>query len=662
MAGSITSPTLVFIPIAELIILYATAFPAAVFVLYWWYRSYSRLGVNYKVMLSFLRKNWKGMISRVLSYGAFHRKNIKNRYAGIMHLFIFYGMLILFISTALIALSHDILKPLFHFGILVGWFYLNFEVWANLGGLMLIIGLGMALYRRLAKKVRLESLSDDYIIISGLLILAVQGFLLGGLKIDLFRNSFDIYRFVEWGISSFFTAIGVTGDLGISIYRDLWLFHILTAFAIAAYFPFSKLSHIALSSMGVAVKPQHPRGELPTPFLLTEALETGNFDFKVGAKKVVDLSGFQKIEATACTNCGRCERACPAVMAGTDLDPRVVVQNVKKDVYGGEAEMNPAILTENASWACTTCQACVEECPVLIDPHSFVLESRKNLVMENRISKETGVYFNNLTNTQNPFGNPPSDRDALLQTAPKFDQDKEVLYWVGCMGAFDPRDKKVAETVLDLLNKAGVNYGILGSEEKCTGETARRMGEEGRYQELVLQNIDTFSKYNVKKIVTACPHCYNTFKNEYPKFGLDVEVEHHSEFLTSLVEEGKLKVKKNEETVTLHDPCYLGRINDEYDNTRFIVNKSGNLKEMEMSGSKSMCCGAGGGNYWYKVEGQDSISQLRMKQALETKAENLAVACPFCMAMMEDASRTLDAEDKIKVKDIAELIHENLEN
>lgn len=663
MAGMITSQTLAFIPEMELIILYAISLPVAVFVFYWWYRSYGRLGITVRDMLSYLKKNWKEMISRLLSYGAFHRKNVKNRYAGLMHIFIFYGMLILFISTALIALSHDILKPLFHFGILNGWFYLNFEVWANAGGVILMIGLLMALYRRLRGKVELESLFDDYLVISALLLLTIQGFLLGGLKIALIGHevSYNSYRFVEWYISSVFINTGVVGNVGISIYRDLWMFHILTAFLLAAYLPFSKLSHIALSSVGVMVKKMHHRGTLSTPFLLSEALETGNLDFSVGAQKVSDLSKFMKTESLACTNCGRCERACPAVLAGSDLDPRIVVQNIKHDVYGGQSEMNPVILTENASWACTTCQACVEECPVLIDPHSFVLESRRNLVMENKINKEIGQYFNNLTNTQNPYGNSPGDRDSLLTIAPKFEEGKDVLYWVGCMGAFDPRGKEVAEKVMSILNKAGVSYGILGSEERCTGETARRMGEEGRFQELVLQNIETFQKYKVKKIVTACPHCYNTFKNEYPQFGFEAEVVHHSKFLNDLIDSGKVKVKKNQVNTTLHDPCYLGRINGEYENTRLIVNSTGNLTEMEKSGSNSMCCGAGGGNYWNKVKSQENISHLRMNQVLETSAKKLAVACPFCMGMMEDASRTMDVQDKVEIKDIAELIYESLE-
>ncbi len=660
MTTSIASPTLVFIPIAELIILYATSFSVAGFVLYWWYRSYSKLGIRFSEMVKFGRKNWRRILHHFLVYAGFQKKILKDRYAGIMHFSIFYGMIILFISTALIALSHDLLKPLFHFGILVGWFYLNFEVWANLGGVLLTIGIVMALYRRLAKRIELDTIADDYILLSGLLLLALQGFILGALKIYLFRNGFDDYRFVEWSLSYVFSFGNVSQGSGILLYRDLWMFHIMTAFAIAAYLPFSKLSHIALSSVGVSVKEIKPRGEMPTPFILSELMESGNFDFKMGAKVVKDLPKLKKIEALACTDCGRCERACPAHIAGSDLDPRVIVQNIKKNVYSGEAEMGSMIMSENAAWACTTCQACVEECPVLIEPFSFIMETRKNLVMESKLSKETVGYLNNLTYAQNPFNNPPSDRDEMLRFAPKYEEGMDILYWVGCMGAFDPRGKEVAKTVMELLNKAGVKYGILGSEEKCNGETARRIGEEGRFQELVLSNIDTFKKYNVKKILTACPHCFNTFKNEYPKFGLNVEVLHHSTFLTNLVKDGKLNVKKKEETVTLHDPCYLGRINGQYEETRFIVKSATNLSEMEKSGSKSMCCGAGGGNYWYKVESQESISHIRMEQALETKAEKLATACPFCMAMMEDASRTMDVESKIKVRDIAEILKENL--
>lgn len=658
---TITSPTLMFIPESELIADYVLSFAVLAFVLIEFYLRYRKAGITLKSAIIYVRKNLRRFIAQILNYGAFHRKNIKNRYAGIMHAMIFYGILMLFIATSLIFLSHDILKTTLGYGILVGDFYLNFEVWADLGGVILIAGLVMALARRLRKKVPLDTITGDFIIIFGLFLLAVEGFFLGALKISLYRQSFDVYRFVEWPLSYIFPSMGVTGNYGIEVYRLLWISHVITAFGVAAYIPFSKLSHMFYSAVGIGVHPPKKRGEMSTPFVLSEAIESGNFDFKVGAKTIMDLSYFEKTDAIACTDCGRCERACPAVMSGTDLDPRVVVQNVQRGLWNGNMDMVGVAISENAAWSCTTCQACVEECPVLIDPHSYNIEARRTLVMENKLSKETSTYLNNLGNSFNPFGNPNSDRDSMLQYATKMDQGMDTIYWVGCMGAFDPRYNMVARNVIELLKKGNVNFGLLGSEEKCNGETARRIGEEGRFQELVMQNVETFKKYGVKKIITSCPHCMNTFRNEYPKFGLEATVEHHSETLANLLKSGKIKVKESKETVTLHDPCYLGRINGEYDNTRHIVKSTSSLKEMERSRNKSLCCGGGGGNYWFKVDKEESISKIRMKEALETGASTLAVACPFCTGMLEDATRTLDAEDKIRVKDISEIIMENLE-
>ena len=661
MSAVITSPTLVFIPESELIADYVLSFVVLAFVLFEFYRRYRKAGISFVPAVRYIIKNLRRFVAQILNYGALHRKNIKNRYAGFMHLMIFYGTLILFICTSLIFLSHDILKNTVGYGILVGDFYLNFEVWANIGGLMLVLGLVMAMWRRLRKKVPLDTITQDFILIVTFLILALEGFFLGALKIALDRQSFDVYRFVEWPLSYIYTPLGISGNFGIEFYRSLWMVHVLTAFALAAYLPFSKLSHMFYSAIGIGVHPQKKRGEMTTPFILSEAIESGNFDFKVGARNVVDLSYFQRTDAIACTDCGRCERACPAVASGTDLDPRVVVQNIQRALWNGDAPMIGTVLSENAAWSCTTCQACVEECPVLIDPQSYNLEARRTLVMDNKLSKETSTYLNNLGNTQNPFGGSNSDRDKMLEFAPKISTGVETIYWVGCMGAFDPRYNKTAKDVIEILKKGGVSFGILGSEEKCNGETARRMGEEGRFQELVLQNIDTFNKYGVKKIITSCPHCMNTFRNEYPKFGLNAEVVHHSQIIEELIRDGKIKVKKTDQTVTLHDPCYLGRINGEFDNTRLILESTADLKEMEKSREKSFCCGGGGGNYWYKVENKESISKIRMKQALETKANTLAVACPFCTAMLEDASRTMDAEKDIRVKDIAEIVRENME-
>ncbi|MDS0256261.1 4Fe-4S dicluster domain-containing protein [Thermoplasmatales archaeon AK] len=652
--------TLAFIGEPELIIDYVVSFAVLGFVLYSFYAVYWRIGITPRKAWGYLIRNWKDVIARMLRFGFFHQKNVKDRYAGIMHVMISYGILILFISTSLIFLSHDILKPIIHRGILYGTFYLNFEVWANLGGLMLSAGIVMAFLRRARKRVRLDTVYEDYWILLGLLILAWEGFFLGALKIYLLPASFDQFRFIEYPLSQVFATYTLSYSNGVLFYRAFWLVHVMTAFAIVAYLPYSKLSHMVLSLVNIGASEPKVRGEMPTPFVLSEALATGNFDFKVGAKTIGDYSLRMRLSATACTDCGRCERACPAFLSGTDLSPRAVVQNIKKNIYNNGSLLSEVVLSNNAALSCTTCQACVEECPVLIDPHSFVLEFRKTMILENQATKQQVQYFNNLANTQNPFGNSPEDRDKLLDLAPKYSKGKKILYWVGCMGAFDPRDNRTVRTILDLLNRAGVDYGILGSEERCNGETARRMGEEGRYQELVMQNVETLNSYGVETMVTACPHCYNTFKNEYPKFGLKVNVIHHSEFLSTLIKNGSLKVKNSSVDVTLHDPCYLGRINGKFQDTRDILTATSRLREMERSREKSMCCGAGGGNYWYKVENQVNISQLRLKQAMDTGAPRVAVACPFCMPMLEDAARTMNVESKIEVRDIAEIIRENL--
>ncbi|BAB60563.1 hypohtetical protein [Thermoplasma volcanium GSS1] len=652
------SPTLVFIPVPELIILYLISFPVAIFDIYMWYRSYRKQGIDYKLMWKYLRSNFPRMVKQFFTYAIFQKKIVKNRYAGIMHLFIFYGFVILFIATSLIALSHDILKPLIGIGILYGSFYLLFEAFTQIGGIILIVGLLMALLRRITNFIPLHTTSEDYLLLSGILVLALEGFFLGALKIDLFRQSFDVYRFVEWYLSYIF-PYGSMSPAGITVYRELWMAHVLTAFLVALYLPYSKLFHSLLAPTHASKTKILGNSAVGTPFLLADVAATGNYEVHVGAKKVSELSLEYRTAAMACTDCGRCERACPAYASGTDLDPRLVVQNVKK-LVNTDSELVPVVLTENASWSCTTCMACVEECPVLIRPYSFVVETRRNLVMENKVSKEASAYLMNLYNTGNPLGSSPMDRDDLLQYAPKYEEGMEVLYWVGCMGAYDPRDKQIALTVIDLLKKAGVKFGILGSEEKCTGETARRMGEEGLFQTLAAGNIETFNKYGVKKIVTSCPHCFNTFKNEYPELGLNAEVVHHSEFLSELIKDGKLKVKNSGNIVTYHDPCYLGRGNGVYDDPRFIISSTGDLVEMEKSREKSFCCGAGGGNYWYRVENEKSISHIRMDQAIETKASTVGVACPFCMAMLSDAARTMNLEDKIQVKDISEIIKENL--
>ncbi len=657
----IERPNLFEIPRWELNIHYTITIIIAIVYIYWAYRTYKKLDLTWPKLKELIKNNWSW--KNLFVYGIFQKKFVRDKYAGIMHLLIFWGIIFLTVSTALVALDNDVLSP-YGVRILVGSFYLAFEIWSDTGGLMLLIGLSMALWRRLRKKVLLETIWDDYIVIGSLYLIAFEGFFLEGLNIYLENNFLNYaavnqYRYVGTFFAMFWQYI-FNGNpaAGITLYRVLWTIHFSTVFIVLGYALVSKLSHVILSPLYVTLKPEKVRGEMSTPFKLEDLLQSGTFDVKLGVKTPKDLVPIQRLETLACTNCGRCERACPAFAAGRDLSPRVLMQTLKKNV-AMDIELIPQKFTEDFVWSCTTCQACVEECPVTLDPQSYVLEMRRDLVLESKIDKQKVQFLNNLTYTRNPLGNSPSERNTWVEKSKKFDKD-EYLLWIGCMASFDPRTKNVAESVIKILKEANVSFGVLGEEEACCGESARRLGEESRFQELVMQNVQTFKTYNIKKIITFCPHGYNTFKNEYSKFIDGLEVYHHSEFIEKLIKEKKIKVEKNEETYTFHDPCYLGRINGKYEQPRFVLTSAVNLSEMERSGDKSFCCGGGGANYWYKVNEKEPISQIRIKEAAE-KSKNVAVACPFCLGMLEDAARTLGMED-VKVKDISEILSEHIQS
>ena len=664
--GGIERVNLFQIPLWELYIHYALTVVLVLFYIYWFYGLYKKIGTGKENLLKRIWHNirWKNIIL----YGVLQKKFPRDRYAGLMHILIFYGLVLLTISTALVALDQDILNDWFHTRILVGGFYLVFELWSDTGGLMLIAGILMAFYRRLRKKVLLETVWDDYTVLSLLLIIALEGFFLEGLNIYLENNLLN-YSNVDIIYENSFRYIGSLFSLiwasilnnnytsGIEIYRILWAVHFSTVFATLIYALYSKLSHVILSPLYITFKPERVRGEMPTPFLLTELMENPDMELKIGIKKPVDLKPIQRMETLACTNCGRCERACPAFAAGRELSPRKTMQNLKKHILE-DKELIPEIFSEQFIWSCTTCQACVEECPVLIDPQSYILEMRRTLVMESKLDKQQVQFLNNLTYTRNPLGNSPDERNIWIEKSKKYDND-EYLLWIGCMPSFDPRTKNVAESLIKILKSANVSFGVLGDEEACCGESARRLGEESRFQELVLQNVETFKKYNVKKIITMCPHGYNTFRNEYKKFIGELEVYHHTQIIEKLIEENKIKVNRTNDVFTYHDPCYLGRINGEFDAPRFILKNTAELKEMERSRDKSFCCGCGGASYWYKVNEKTPISQIRIKEAYE-KSKNVAVACPFCLGMLEDAARTSNMED-VKIMDISEIIAKQIQ-
>ena len=398
-----------------------------------------------------------------------------------------------------------------------------------------------------------------------------------------------------------------------------------------------------------------------------------------GSSRLHHLPETQLLDGYACIQCNRCQDACPAYETGKELSPSAIEINKRyflnenlSSLSNGEQVDIPLtdwMLSEEAAWSCTTCGYCVEVCPVGNEPMIDILRVRQDLVMtESKFPQDAVETFEKIENYGNPWGLSPQDRENWMEgkNVPLMREKKEadILYWAGCSGAYDSRGREISQAVVDVMNKADVDFASLGNEETCTGDSARRIGNEYLFQTMAEQNKETFDQYKFKKIVTQCPHCFTTLKNDYSELGIELDVVHHSQFIDELISDKKIEPAPwMDEDVTFHDPCYLGRHNDEYDAPRNVIQsvlRDGNLIEMEKSKSESFCCGAGGGNMWYEVKTGDRINQNRVKQAVDTKAKTVAAACNFCNIMLEDGAKTTENDSNINILDIAEMVSKGL--
>jgi dimethylglycine catabolism B len=412
-----------------------------------------------------------------------------------------------------------------------------------------------------------------------------------------------------------------------------------------------------------------PLPSMRLPFKLSDVLE-GKIDasqIKAGVGQMSEFEDYQKLSYDSCVEIGVCESSCPATAAGRPLSPRVLVRKIELLQAQKGASASPfETIQEDELWSCVSCGACVSTCPISVKHLDIIYELRRNLVNSGKLDKDKSTLLQNLTQNQNPYGFNSGTRADwatsegidLFSSNPKAD----YLYWVGCVSSFDQRAQKIAKSLSKIMKSAGVCFAILGSEELCNGDPARRLGEEGRFQELAYQNIEKINSYRIKKVITSCPHCFNTFKNEYPLLGGNFEVIHHSQLISELIEGGKIKIpesKLREISVTLHDACYAVRYNSIFEEPRKVLRSaSKDLREMHRHGDKTFCCGAGGSNYWYKVPQQRTISGIRTEEAAKTGASTLATECPFCLSMFEDSTRV--SGTKMDVKDIAEIVAEEL--
>lgn len=580
-----------------------------------------------------------------------------------MHLFIFYGFASLVLATTLLAIN-TYLPWKFH----KGTYYLIYEATFDATGLILMIGILWAMLRRVFAKPRsVTSTPADLWALLLIFVLGVTGYVLEAARIANDPKPFD-------GVSFVGTAIApLLGDVSNSTYVGIWWFHMVWVWLFFAVLPKMRIRHIVLAIFSTSGSPDRPMGRLE-PISMESVEETG----KIGVTEAHDYSRWHLMSLDACMECGRCTDVCPANGVGKILNPKQVVQDVR-NVLGGGTTVAEAV-SEEALWACTTCNACVEACPVLIRHVDLIVDARRGLVAEGRLSGTAATMLRQSASTGNAWGATATSReDWMAGIAVPLAREKkhfEVLLWIGCAGATDPGAIKTSRAVAGLLLRAGVDFACLGNEEKCTGDPAKRTGDEFLAQELAQQNIERFKAYGVRKIVTPCPHCFNTLNHEYGDFGGHFEVWHHTQFLQQLVAHGKLNAANGDETV-YHDPCYLARINNESDAPRALLgattqyndtstplihwlqseDQQDRLLEPEHFGRKTLCCGAGGGRMWMEESPEQRPSDRRAKELLATGAKTVAVGCPFCRIMLDSGIKKV-SDEEIRLIDIAELLAE----
>jgi Fe-S oxidoreductase/nitrate reductase gamma subunit len=627
-------------------------------------------------------------IGRTLKYAVAQVRILRQRYPAVLHLAIFWAMVFLFIGTVLASLDTDVFEVLFDAKLLQGNFYLIYKTVLDLAGLFGLVGVALAAYRRYV--VKPDRLNTDWRFNFTLPLLAyilITGLLVEALRLAATQPDWAPFSVVAYPISLLFGSL--PQDVLLGLHRGLWIFHFLGVGLIFATLPRTNLFHIFSSPANIFVAPFRVRGALH-PIQDLEQAET------LGVSKLTEYPWPRLANLDACTECGRCQVVCPAYAANQPLNPKKLVLDLQGaltnttrrhgdtgtrrhgDTESGVSPSPPPpvpasqligdVVQHETLWSCTTCYACVYECPVLIEHVDDIVDMRRYLVLtEGDVPTSLGATLTNTERAGNPWKQSRRKRTAWTEgldfEVPVMAQagEADVLWWVGCAGAYDPRNQKVSRAIARILHAAGVNYAILGEEEQCTGDSARRAGNEYLFQTLAKANIETLNQYKFKAILTQCPHCYNALLNEYPQFGGHYLVYHHTRYIEALLAEENIKVARQERgKLTFHDPCYLGRYNDVYEAPRYLATATGmSLVELAQSRDKAMCCGGGGARVWMEDEGDVRINRLRLAQIQAAGVDEVAVACPFCMIMLEDARGAMGAEN-LAIRDVAEIVADGL--
>ena len=604
------------------------------------------------------------------------RKLLQRLGPGLLHAFIFWGFIVL-APTILIAMigavdKHATLPWLGH----QGWYAFLVDIFATL----VLVGVAGAFWiRKVQRPQRFQGshLGEADLILVLIAIIALSLLLWHATRIALGLNEYPASAMpVSDALSNLFGDNQATRVLERMF---VWV-HVLTILGFLAYLPRSKHLHIASAALNVWFGRTRARGRLEP--LRFDDPDIPEEDIRFGAGTTADLTWKQMLDTFTCTECGRCQDACPAFATGKLLSPKLVIMGLRDQVFAeggslirpahpaadGRAELAPLVpnaVPEESVWDCVTCGACVQACPVSIEHIDHIVDLRRHLVMvESSFPAEAEPMLRDVERSSNPWGKAQSERadwaaELGVRILEPGDPAPEYLYWVGCASSFDERARTTAESTARLLQKAGVDFAILGPREACTGDPARRMGNEYVFQAFAEQNVETLNEAGVTKIIANCPHCFNTLGNEYPDFGGHYEVVHHSELLARLVAEGRLAPQRTEGlNITYHDSCYLARHNDVLQSPRDLVGAIGTPVEMARSGKQTFCCGAGGAHMWMEERGRP-INENRVREAVETGAETLAVACPYCTVMLDDGVQSAGAG--MRVVDVATLLVESIE-
>ncbi len=620
---------------------------------------------------------WRQRIQALFKYGFLQARLSTEIRALIMHLSIFWGMVFLAIGTALATIDWDVTYLIFDFQFLRGNFYLWYELFLDIAGLALISGLFIAIYRRYILNLeRLKTILiptfplDSFYLIAMLLVIAITGFIVEGLRLAVNDVSWEIsakWAFAGYGLSKLFRSIP---DETIKLLHIIfWSVHAFAAFVFIASIPFSKAFHMIASGVSIALR------KFDNPGYLTQ---NGG-----GVRFMSDFTWRQIVQFDGCTWCGRCQDVCPAYKSGQSLSPKNLILKLHKQhtiiCKGNDKNseskveipsLHGLVITADELWSCTTCIACETVCPVFIEQPRAIVDLRRHLVSEGEIDKGVQDALMNLQRYGNSVGQSDRNRARWTQNLPFKIKDArkepvEYLWFVGDYASYDLRIQEITKTMANLFNSAGIDFGILYESERNSGNDVRRLGEEGLFEMLVEKNIAVLQKIKFDQIVTTDPHTFNTLRNEYPKYGASFKVLHYTQLLHKLIKDGKLIVKNNSHNkITYHDPCYLGRYNDVYEEPREILRSvCAEFIEMPRNRKYSHCCGAGGGRIWMEDKPgiQERPSESRVREAVSLAGvEILSASCPKDIIMFQDAVKTTKNDEKIIVKDIAELVWESI--